>query len=164
MRPVHSADRWRPVCWQEATCPFCRRRACPFHWQAARPYCRVHYAHHYSYVPRKLPLHINTARATDIMAPGDRTGVTCIICSMYFFHYVPRPTCQGSATLYVPPLSYKREGTQRYNSGSQSHLDPTQVHNTHKPKCSDTQYNSQWSRILRSNGLNHSKSSCSPII
>jgi hypothetical protein len=33
---------------------------------------------------------------------------------VYFFHYVPRPTCWASATLYVPPLSYKREGTQRY--------------------------------------------------
>jgi hypothetical protein len=28
--------------------------------------------------PRKLLPHINTARATDIMAPGDCTGVTCI--------------------------------------------------------------------------------------
>jgi hypothetical protein len=32
----------------------------------------------------------------------------------YSFHYVPRPTCRGSASLYVPPLNYKREGTQRY--------------------------------------------------
>jgi hypothetical protein len=30
------------------------------------------------------------------------------------FHYVPGPTCRGSASLYVPPLNYKREGTQRY--------------------------------------------------
>jgi hypothetical protein len=33
---------------------------------------------------------------------------------MYSFHYVPGPTCRGSASLYVPPLNYKREGTQRY--------------------------------------------------
>jgi hypothetical protein len=33
---------------------------------------------------------------------------------MYSFHYAPRPTCRGSAPLYVPPLNYKREGTQRY--------------------------------------------------
>jgi hypothetical protein len=32
----------------------------------------------------------------------------------YSFHYVPRPTCWGSASLYVPPLNYKREGTQCY--------------------------------------------------
>jgi hypothetical protein len=31
---------------------------------------------------------------------------------MYSFHYAPGPTCQGSTSLYVPPLSYKREGTQ----------------------------------------------------
>jgi hypothetical protein len=33
---------------------------------------------------------------------------------MYSFHYVPGPTCRGSASWYVPPLNYKREGTQRY--------------------------------------------------
>jgi hypothetical protein len=33
---------------------------------------------------------------------------------IYSFHYVPGPTCRGSASLYVPPLNYKREGTQRY--------------------------------------------------
>jgi hypothetical protein len=50
--------------------------------------------------------------------PGDLSGVTCISCSMYFFHYVSGPTCRGSATLYVPPLGYKREGTRRYKAGS----------------------------------------------
>jgi hypothetical protein len=52
MRPVHSAGR---------------RHACLFHWQAARPCCRMHYTHHRSYVPRKLPLHISTARGADNM-------------------------------------------------------------------------------------------------
>jgi hypothetical protein len=56
--------------------------------------------------------------AADIWAPEDLSGVTCISGSMYFFHYVPGPTCWGSATLYVSPLSYKREGTQRYKVGS----------------------------------------------
>jgi hypothetical protein len=27
------------------------------------------------------------------------------------FHFAPGPTCRGSASLYVPPLSYKREDT-----------------------------------------------------
>jgi hypothetical protein len=31
-----------------------------------------------------------------------------------FLHYAPGPACRGSASLYVPPLNYKREGTQRY--------------------------------------------------
>jgi hypothetical protein len=34
------------------------------------------------------------------------------------FRYVPGPTCQGSTPLYMPPLSYKREGTQCYKEGS----------------------------------------------
>jgi hypothetical protein len=53
MRPVHSAGRRRPVYWQATTCPFHKRRACPFRWQAARPYCRVHCAHHHSYVTKE---------------------------------------------------------------------------------------------------------------
>jgi hypothetical protein len=72
------------------------------------------HALYHSYIPRKLPLCINTVRAADIWAPEDLLGVTDISCSMYFFYHVPGPTCRGSATLYVPPLGYKREGTRRY--------------------------------------------------
>jgi hypothetical protein len=43
--------------------------------------------------------------------------VTPIICS---FCYAPGPTCRGSTSLYVPPLSYKREGTQHYKTDSQT--------------------------------------------
>jgi hypothetical protein len=32
------------------------------------------------------------------------------------FHFAPGPTYQGSVFLYVPPLSYKRGGTQRYKA------------------------------------------------
>jgi hypothetical protein len=38
---------------------------------------------------------------------------------MYFFHYAPGPACRGLASLYVPPLNYKREGTQRYKGHTQ---------------------------------------------
>jgi hypothetical protein len=48
LRPVHSARRQRPV---HSTGD--RRRARPFHWQAARPYCHVHYAHDYSHVTKE---------------------------------------------------------------------------------------------------------------
>jgi hypothetical protein len=44
-----------------------------------------------------------------------------VIPIMYFFHYAPGPTCRGSASLYVPTLNYKREGTQRYKGQTQSH-------------------------------------------
>jgi hypothetical protein len=42
-----------PFRWQAVTSPFRRRRACPFHWQMVRPYCHVHYAHHYSYATKE---------------------------------------------------------------------------------------------------------------
>jgi hypothetical protein len=38
--------------------------------------------------------------------------------SKYYICYVPRPTCWGSVPLYMPPLSYKREGMQCYKGGS----------------------------------------------
>jgi hypothetical protein len=50
---------------------------------------------------------------------------------MYSSYYVPRPACQGSASLYVPPLNYKKEDTQRYSEQAlrltSSHTD-TQAH------------------------------------
>jgi hypothetical protein len=69
--------------------------------------------------------------------------------SKYYICYVPGPTCRGPAPMYVPPLDYKREGTQRYRFiQTQAILDTTQAHE---------QYNTQWSRVLRSGGPNHSK-------
>jgi hypothetical protein len=50
--------------------------------------------------------------ATDIMALGDLLGDTGIgYFYMYSLRFTPGPTCRGPASLYVPPLSYKREGT-----------------------------------------------------
>jgi hypothetical protein len=46
--------------------------------------------------------------------------------SKYYIHYIPRPTCRGSAPLYAPPLGYKRGGMQHYKE--KTHLDPTQAH------------------------------------
>jgi hypothetical protein len=51
---------------------------------------------------------------------------------MYYFHYAPRPTCRGSTSLYVPPLNYKREGTQRYRDKVFTH--------THTLRLTDSQY------------------------
>jgi hypothetical protein len=42
-----------PFRWQAATSPFHRRCACPFHWKAVHPCCRVHYDHHYSHVTKE---------------------------------------------------------------------------------------------------------------
>jgi hypothetical protein len=68
-------------------------------------------------LPRKQPQDINTIWTTDIKALEDLLGDTGI---GYFYIYSLRfalgPTCRGSAPLYVPPLSYKREGTRHYKA------------------------------------------------
>jgi hypothetical protein len=66
--------------------------------------------------------------------------------SKYYIRYVLGPTCRGSVSLYVPPLSYKREGTQRYT-----------VRLRLSALKRQQQSKTQWSRVLRSGGLNHSK-------
>jgi hypothetical protein len=60
----------------------------------------------------------------------------------------------GLNTLVRAPLSYKRGGMQRYNgqTQTQAHLDLARAH-----KFKQAQYITQWSRVLRSGGLNHSK-------
>jgi hypothetical protein len=75
--------------------------------------------------------------------------------TMYSFCYVPGPRSRGSASLYVPPLSYKREGTRRYKADAQTLKlsSSLKLNTTHR----------QWSRVLRSGGLNHSKSLCSLV-
>jgi hypothetical protein len=81
---------------------------------------------------------------------------TSISCSKYYIRYVPGPACRGSVSLYVPPLSYKREGTRCYKADSSTlRLSDSQVHTS-----SQAQYITQWSRVLRSGGPNHSKSLC----
>jgi hypothetical protein len=71
--------------------------------------------------------------------------------SKYYIRYVPRPTCRGSVSLYVPPLSYKRKGARLRQT--QTHLDPAQAH-----KFIQALYITQWSRVLCSGGPNHFKS------
>jgi hypothetical protein len=78
---------------------------------------------------------------------------------MYSFHYAPGPTCRGSASLYVPPLSYKREGTQHYKASSKRLSDRLTSSQAHRLNT----IHRQWSRVLRFGGLNHSKSSCSLV-
>jgi hypothetical protein len=84
-----------------------------------------------STLPMKLPPHINTARAADNMGLEIAQASPALVTPMmYSFHYTPGPTCRGSASLYVPPLSYKREGTQCYKADQLRHsgsLDVTQA-------------------------------------
>jgi hypothetical protein len=88
------------------------------------------------------------------MTPADYSCVTLsalVIHIMYFFHYAPGPTCRGSASLYVPPLNYKREGTQRYKA----HANTLNTHSI--------QLTQSGGRVLCSGGLNHYNPS-SPLV
>jgi hypothetical protein len=104
--------------------------------------------HHYSC--GLLP--INAAWTAAIITSADYAYVTLSaldIPIMYLFHYAPGPACRGSAFLYVPPLNYKREGTQRYkdrDSRTRSILLPH-----------------SGGRVLRSGGLNHYNPLC-PLV
>jgi hypothetical protein len=65
-------------------------------------------------------------RRPQILGHKEIALATSISCSKYYIRYVPGPACRGSTLLYVPPFSYKRGGTQRYQT--QTHLDPAQAH------------------------------------
>jgi hypothetical protein len=64
----------------------------------------------------------------------------------------------GLSTLIRAPFSYKR-GAHNVTGGGggskKAHLDPAQAH-----KFIQALYITQWSRVLRSGGLNHSKPLC----
>ena len=83
------------------------------------------------------------------------TDYSCVTLSalvihiMYFFYSAPGPACRGLASLYVPPLNYKREGTQRYKGRTQF------THSTHSILLTHS-----GGRVLRSGGLNHYNPSC----
>jgi hypothetical protein len=53
----------------------------------------------------------------------------------------------------MSPFSYKRGGMRRYNTSLIFRLRPKSYNTTQALK----QYNTQWSKVLRSGGPNHSK-------
>jgi hypothetical protein len=61
----------------------------------------------------------------------------------------------GLSTLVRAPLSYKRGGMQRYRGEFYTHTDRLRLSALKLPQ----QFNTQWSRVLRSGVPNHSKSS-----
>jgi hypothetical protein len=85
--------------------------------------------HHHSYIARE------SSPARQCYTDRGYQGARKIALGMgtshskYYIRYVPRPTCRGSTPMYVPPLDYKREGTQRYRLiQTQAILDTTQAH------------------------------------
>jgi hypothetical protein len=132
LRPVHSTGRrcaastfieTCPFLWQVATCPFHRRQAVCLSLPLAGDT---------PILPRVLRSSLlaryqGSSRRISILR-GLRTSwrpkiaqalLALVTPIMYSFRYAPGPTCRGSTSLYVPPLSFKREGTQRYKTDSQ---------------------------------------------
>jgi hypothetical protein len=136
--PVHSADRRRqghptdgaPV---QSTIKQCAR--------AARRTVHI--------IPsmRSFPLHAEAIQILGVRAQEDRSS------SKYYICYVPGPACRGSILLYMSPFGYKRGGMRRCNTSTIFRFRPKSSKTTQAFK----QYNTQWSRVLRSGGPNHSK-------
>jgi hypothetical protein len=81
---------------------------------------------------------------------------TNICSSKRYILYVPGPTCRDPVPLCMPPFNYKRGGMRRYKT------DP--ILGSLRYSQAHEQYITQWSRVLRSGGPNHSKSLCSCVL
>jgi hypothetical protein len=98
--------------------------------------------------PGKLPLHANRG----YQGAREIALATNISCSKHLRLLCSWAHMSGLSTLVCTSFSYKRGGTQRYNSSSLRPSSGSQVHTS-----SQAQYNTQWSRVLCSGGPNHSK-------
>jgi hypothetical protein len=119
MCPVHSADGWRPSHPAGGV---------PVH-SVGRQYARAA-AYAMLIITRALPRKQRDISILYVLRTLWRSEITLALQTVVTsFHFAPGPTCRGSASLYVPPLSYKREGTQRYKTSS---LRPNLGSETHK--------------------------------
>jgi hypothetical protein len=143
MHPVHSAGRWHqghpadgmPIQSIVKQCVRAARRTV-----SIIPYTRS--------FPCTPILRRSQMSGRNKIAPAAN-----ISSSKYYIHYVPGPTCRGSVLLYMSPFGYKRGSMRRCNTSSIFRLRPKSSKTTQALK----QYNTQWSRVLRSGGPNHSK-------
>jgi hypothetical protein len=108
MCPIHSAGRRRPGHPADGV---------PVH-SISRQYAHAA-AYNMLIITRALPrkqrgISILYALRTLLHMEITRTLQVLVIS----LHFAPGPTCRGSTPLYVPPLSYKRGGTQCYKASS----------------------------------------------
>jgi hypothetical protein len=133
----------RPIRWQAVSRSSSRRRACWVCWRTVRP-CQA--AHCVIPSTRSFPCTPKIHRSRTTGHKGI-TPASNIYSSKCYILYVAGPTCRGSVPLCMPPFSYKRGGMRRYKADLGS----------------DSQYITQWSRVLRPGGSNHSKPSCAVV-
>jgi hypothetical protein len=108
-------------------------------------------------LPRRQPREVDTVSATDITTLEDHPEVAGVT---YFPPFCPWARMSGPSALVRAPLVYKMEGTRR-NEDRHTWIHTGQLRLS-ALKLSQ-QYNTQWSRVLRSGGPNHSKSLCSYV-
>ena len=131
-----------PFRWQAAPGLPCRRRTCPVHCRNSAPV--LHGALCSSSLIREAsPC---TPRIYKSWVSGRKKIAPATSISSYI-RYVPGPTCRGAVPLYMPPLAIKGEAC---NVTTQTQL---RLSILKLPQQSNT----QWSRVLRSGGPNHSK-------
>jgi hypothetical protein len=148
-RALSAFNASRPIRWQAVSRSSSRWRACWVCWQNSAP---VPSGALYS---SSLLQEASPARRgyADLGCQGTRglSRQQTLVGPKHYIPYVPGPTCRGPVPLCMPPFSYKRGGMRRYTHATLGHTLDSQAHK---------QYISQWSRVLRSGGPNHSKSLC----
>jgi hypothetical protein len=108
--------------------------ACPLRWQAEH-LVHVTWAALLLIITRTIRLSMLHGLRSSRLPVITQALLVLITHIMYSFYYAPGPACRGSASLYVPPFNYKREGTQRYKDRFTYTSSYAQVH---------TQYNIHW--------------------
>jgi hypothetical protein len=135
---VHSTDGWRPGHSAGGV---------PVH-SVGRQYARAA-TYTMFIITRRYQYHMRCGHYGARRTSGQHWHWILLYCSLRF---APGPACRGSAPLYMPPSAIKGEARKVTR---QTHLDPAQA-----DKFIQAQYITQWSRVLRSGGPNHSKSLC----
>jgi hypothetical protein len=142
----------RPIRWQAASRSSNRRRAC---WVSGKQCVRAK-RHAILILPSTRSFPCTTEiRRSRVSEHKKIVSATDISRFQALYSLCPWAHMSGPSPFVHAPSSYKRGGMQRYTH-TQSYTTPQ----TRKLKQAHKQYITQWSRVLRSGGPNHSKSLC----
>jgi hypothetical protein len=120
--------------------------------------CRVaHNTHHPFY--KKLPLHVEDTEISGVRAQEDCPKQQTFVAPSAIFFMSLGPPVGAQYLCACPPSAIKGEVCDVTHKLNLS--DPTS--DTHKFIQAHKQYITQWSRVLRSGGPNHSKPLCVPV-
>jgi hypothetical protein len=145
-RALSAFNTSRPICWQAVSRSSSRRRACWVYWRTVRP-CR---ASRYTRLlfRKKLPLYAKDTQISGVRSTRRLSRQQILEDPSTIFFMSLGPHVRAQSLCACPPSAIKGEA-----------CDVTHTHNLRLAKLIQAleQYNSQWSRVLRSGGPNHSK-------